>query len=952
MTPERYQRVKEVFLAVCERPEDQQDAQVVALCENDPELKGEVASLLESHRKAVHVNATEWFDQTSVRTQPDPPTGDPVRSTKTAQPDEDDRSPSTQRTRTGSGGRFHSGQVLCERYRIVSLLGAGGMGEVYRADDLTLDQPVALKFLPKNVASDPQWLERFHNEVRLSRQVAHANVCRVFDIGQIEGDQFITMEFIDGEDLASLLRRIGRLPRDKAVQISRQICAGLAAAHDRGVLHRDLKPANIMLDGRGQVRITDFGISSRVDGQPSASAGTPAYMAPEQFTRGEATVRSDIYALGLVLYEIFTGKPAFTAGSMPEYARLHRQSSPTHPSTFVADMDPLVERVIYRCMEKDPTKRPTSGLAVAAALPGGDPLAAALAAGETPSPEMVAAAGADQGFNVVRASILLVTTLVGLAACVMLSPRAMLLPRMPLTKAPAVLSDKAHQVLTDIGLTQNPRSRAQGFWLDPQYVSWLQRSENTRLRWDTTAWARSGAVLFWYRESPDYMVSRDEMGMVTLDEPSRSAPGMHTVLLDAQGGLRRLEIMPGDPPSPSPGDFSSLFHDAGLDMQNFTPITADSVKFTPPMFADHRAAWTGHMPDDPDHSVEIDAASLNGQPVFFQIVEPWKVQALQEGIEEQSDMPTNTIVVQFLLLCVAIASAIVLAWKNLRAGRGDAAGAQKLSAAFLFLGIVIWLLMASHVPEIFLEMRMLFRVAGFILVPAAVVWMFYLALDPYVRRIWPETIISWSRLLSGRLKDRLVAGHVLIGIAVAVGATLLGELGNLIPAYFGHAAAIPLLGYPMRFLGKENPAAVCVWALLMALYVGLLYLLSLVLFQLVFRRRWLASSAFVLLIPLNAIQWTDTGWMQWVQAAIVTGLFLLLMVRYGLVATISALWAIYIMRYIPITSDPGAWYWRQTQFAIVTLAATTIIAATITTRNWNPPVPHLVPLESEGKKGD
>ena len=135
------------------------------------------------------------------------------------------------------------------------------MGEVYRADDLKLGHPVALKFLPKDLADDPRRLQLFHDEVRLARQVSHPNVCRVHDIGEVDGQHFLSMEYIDGEDLRGLLRRIGRLPKDKGIEIAQQLCMGLAAAHEKGVLHRDLKPANIMLDGRGQVRITDYGLA-------------------------------------------------------------------------------------------------------------------------------------------------------------------------------------------------------------------------------------------------------------------------------------------------------------------------------------------------------------------------------------------------------------------------------------------------------------------------------------------------------------------------------------------------------------------------------------------------------------------------------------------------------------------------------------------------------------------
>jgi serine/threonine-protein kinase len=241
--------------------------------------------------------------------------------------------------------------VLDARYRIIALLGRGGMGEVYRADDLKLGNAVALKFLPPSLERDIGLLDRFHAEVRNARQIAHPNVCRVYDIGEIDGRHYFTMEYIDGEDLASLLRRIGRLPHDKAVELGHQLCAGLAAAHDVGLLHRDLKPANIMIDGRGRARITDFGLALRADeaGAVKEFAGTPAYMAPEQLSGGAASVRSDIYALGLILYEMFTGKRPFEGESRADWTRLHVEHTPRIPST-VTDVSPAVERAILRCL--------------------------------------------------------------------------------------------------------------------------------------------------------------------------------------------------------------------------------------------------------------------------------------------------------------------------------------------------------------------------------------------------------------------------------------------------------------------------------------------------------------------------------------------------------------------------------------------------------------------------
>src|SRR5216110_3137725 len=196
----------------------------------------------------------------------------------------DGRKTPTQSYDSIDDARFVPGTILSQRYRIVGLLGRGGMGEVYRAEDLKLGQAVALKFLPQEVTHSADRLARFYQEVRLARQVSHPNVCRVHDIAETGGQHFLSMEYIDGEDLASLLRRIGRLPSDKALELARQLCAGLAAAHDNGVLHRDLKPANVMIDGEGNARILDFGLAglSEEFSEEEMRAGTPAYMSPEQ----------------------------------------------------------------------------------------------------------------------------------------------------------------------------------------------------------------------------------------------------------------------------------------------------------------------------------------------------------------------------------------------------------------------------------------------------------------------------------------------------------------------------------------------------------------------------------------------------------------------------------------------------------------------------------------------
>lgn len=318
---------------------------------------------------------------------------------------------------TGSG--FAPGTLLAERYRIVASLGSGGGGEVFRADDLILKHPVALKLFPQHAGNEQESLDRLYKEVRLARQISHGNVCRVFDIGETAGRPFITMEFVSGEDLLSLLRRIGHLSPNKALQVSRQLCAGLAAAHEAGVLHRDLKPANIMLDARGNVRITDFGLAV-LAGDPShqADAGTPGYMAPEQLAGKEVTVRSDLYALGLVLYELFTGKRALEPRTATELVRGSvRRASRLDPMPGVHS---LVQQTIWRCLETNPAKRPASASHVGAALSQAARLGASAGVRRTPVPASIPVPAAPHGPRL--AWSIVGSTLAGAALMLMLAP--------------------------------------------------------------------------------------------------------------------------------------------------------------------------------------------------------------------------------------------------------------------------------------------------------------------------------------------------------------------------------------------------------------------------------------------------------------------------------------------------------------------------------------------------
>jgi eukaryotic-like serine/threonine-protein kinase len=813
--------------------------------------------------------------------------------------------------------RFTPGHVLADRYRIVSRLGKGGMGEVYRADDLRLGQSVALKFLPEGWGTDPVALAQLHEEVRLTRQISHPNVCRVYDIAETNGQTFLSMEFIDGEDLASLLRRIGRLPPDKGVEIARQICLGLAAAHDKGVIHRDLKPANIMLDGRGQVRVTDFGLArvmEKVTGD-DARSGTPAYMSPEQLTGKEATARSDIYALGLVLYEVFTGKKAFKAASQAELGKLQEKSSPPSPSSHVSDLDPAIERVILRCLERDPDRRPPSVLAVAAALPGGDPLAAALAAGETPSPEMVANAGESGTLSPVRGFALLAAVLFGLVVYLLLYNRVMMVGRVGLPEATDALALRARAVLK-LARQVEPFDRALGYDHDLNFLRWMEKNDTSPTRWERINQRPAAAIYFWYRQSPRHLVpslfypyaGSLEVSRISWDDPPPVVPGMASVKLDVSGNLLEFLRIPseGDAAEEKPPVWADWFGRAGLELGRFEEIPAPS--HVPPVFADQRHAWVGALEDQPSEKVAVQAATHNGRVVSFQVVTPWTGPDPAAGA--QGAGLSGSAVSQFHLFILVLVAMFVLGPYSLRTGRADTRGAFRLGVWVFVIQMVVWLVETHHVLDR-AELKLVVLGLAFALYWAALVAFSYLALEPFVRRWWPETIISWTRLLSGRVRDPLVGRDLLVGVLGGVAFTVVGQLGNQVPAWFGEAAPTPWWDWwvpntQVRGYWLGNFLINLVYSFRTAFFFNLLFLLLL---RVLLRKPWLAGLCYVLIWTVqNAldVEMLSPSW-GWLFFALNNLLLLGLLIRFGALAIIAASFVINTL-WFPMTLDLSASY--------------------------------------------
>lgn len=822
------------------------------------------------------------------------------------------------------GGRFTPGQILAERYRIVALAGRGGMGEVYRAEDLRLGQIVAMKFLPEKLSQDAATLSRFHAEVRNARQVSHPNVCRVFDIGEAESTLFLTMEYVDGEDLASVVRRIGRLSPDKATEIARQICAGLAAAHERGVIHRDMKPANVMLDGAGKIRITDFGlagIAADMRGE-DARAGTPAYMAPEQLAGKEVTAKSDIYSLGLILYEILTGKRAFEASTLAELIKQRESQTITNPSTLIRDLDPAIERVILRCLETDPDKRPSSALQVAAALPGGDPLAAALAAGETPSPQMVAAAGEKTGLAPRVAIPCLAAVLLSLALFVAVGLKEDGLERIHPENSPEVLATKSREIIANLGYPGTPVDKADGFTYDYDFLSHMDKDHSPTKQWDRELSKQRSILRYWYRQSPREMSPdgfwRDSLtpNVVTYADPPIALSGMVNLQLDPEGHLLDFLAIPPqkeEGPQPSrPPDWAALFSAAGLDVAQFH---STEPVWNPLTSADTRAAWDGLWPGT-SRPLHIEAATRHGRPVYFSLTGPW-TKPTRMAQEEQTRAAKTSQVIGLSIAFIIFAGGLFLAYRNYSRGRVDRQGALRLATLVFTLEIIICLFRAHFVPTMDMLGLVILGLSTALFVSACL-WVLYLALEPYVRRNWPQTIISWTRFLSGGFRDPLVGRDLLFGV-------LLGMFWLLVFTIYGffliRSGDSPRLTNPEFLQGTREGVALGLDTIIGSIRTTLVFFFLIVLLRALVRNRWLAAAIFVLLFTLTKVLGSDHPLIDAPVWVVIYGVAAFAVVRFGLVALAMAVLTVDVLLNIPITLDFSNWYAGRTLCILLIVAA-------------------------------
>ena len=845
--------------------------------------------------------------------------------------------PSEQRTLTTPGtegpsrplsdfaGAFPPGAILAERYRIVSPIGRGGMGLVYRAEDLRLGQTVALKFLPRELADDRTRLDFLYAEVRNARLISHPNVCRVFDIGEHEGRTFLSMEYVDGEDLASLLKRIGRLPAQKALEIAHELCAGLAAAHNQGIIHRDSKPANIMIDGRGQARIMDFGlaVSHREGDQSQELAGTPSYMAPEQWAGRGSSVKSDIYSLGLVFYELFTGHRPFEARTPAEFHQKQTVESPLPPSSHAPHIDPAVENIILRCLAKNPDSRPVSAIEIAAALPGGTPLQAAIAAGLTPSPEMVAAAGIEGSLKPLTAMGLLGLFFGLLVLSVLLSPRSRLLGEPGFKKNPEVLVERCGELIEKFGYSKTPRDRAFWFEADENLINWLSRKGSAVPERSLIPGLNERLVRFRYRQSPRPLVPDGNQGFVKENNPPFTIPGMVSVDLDTEGRLLRFLALPstlsseGD--SPETFDLNALFTAAGLDIKSFNPEPAAGVS---PIASDRYESWSGVLAKEPALPLQINVAALRGKPVFFEVRGPWDDQAsaMTFGFRfMRVILPAVWFPTVLLLLIVGI----YFARRNIYMRRGDLRGAFRISAfAFIAmaLGEAFW---SHHAYSTFGDFMWWIRGGlAFFLFDAVFIWVCYMAVDPAMRRYWPEQVISWNRFLSGRFRDPLVGRDILIGTAAGAAAAAAMFILKASPGWMylpgSWSAHIELFS----LLGAIKHWGMFFYLLGITVFYGVGYIAAMTVPFIIFRKKWAVVALCVVWVAVNMCLDASGSLQNQLLFGLIASLLMnSCMFRFGIFSTMTAFLTLNLLTRMPLNLEPQRWSGRAAGVTIIIVLA-------------------------------
>jgi serine/threonine-protein kinase len=812
---------------------------------------------------------------------------------------------------------FRTGdKVARERYLIVAKLGEGGMGEVYRAHDLALEQTVALKFLPRGRADDPEWKAKLREEVRLAQAVSHPCLCRVHDLGEHDGRLFLSMEFVGGGDLAATLSSFGRSSPEKVAAWAAQLCDGLTALHERGLLHRDLKPANVLLDARGNVRLADFGLAAVADRlqQADCRAGTLAYQAPEQLAGRGVSERSDLFSLGLVLYELTTGVRPFAGRTADELKRQHNQP-PKAPSELAPGVDPALDRTILRCLAIKESDRFASALEVKQSL------GLLLSPRETQKVEGSGLLRPRVALGWLAAALLLLALHAGLA------PWVMLWHKEPLRESPADLAHRARRTLQRLGHESHPDNSASAFAWD------LDRLAEIRGRDGPDRWAGSPVLYFWYREGPQPL---EPFYRLTPADPPLSA-GMTCVILDTEGDLLELRAVSDEKSGVGTVGrdeaVKALFEEAYLNLEAFEDAAPEG---TPPVYADERRAWSVKKDREPRHVYagerrgkkdheprRVEAAWCKGRVVWFLVQFEPPSGTTGSGKDRLAPRAHNRTGDELsgwgaALLALELLGGAILAWHNLALGRADVRGAWRVGLLCVVCHLIGWL-SASPLPQTAPALRnMLIVGLGTAAYWVPILAVAYLALEPSFRRRWPQCLSSWNRLVAGDFGDPLVGADVLRGVTAGLVLSLLVKLAPLVDRWRGIPSWQLKWFVGIRLAGPDVGLGCLFTALGTAVCTAFLVAVLFLVLTLLLRREWLAVGATSALFVSTAVRGylaTYEGspcgaWpvVLWCGAALIELGFFLVLWRLGVLTSVVGWFTGSLVSTMPVTLRPAEWY--------------------------------------------
>jgi serine/threonine-protein kinase len=589
----------------------------------------------------------------------------------------------------------------------------------------------------------------------------------------------------------------------------------------------------------------------------------------------------------------------------------------------VKDLNPVIERVILRCLETEPSARPATVLSVAAAMPGGDPLAAALAAGETPSPQMVAASGETAGLRPRVAVACLAGVLLALSVVTYLGIHYSGLGKMRLELTPEVLAQKAREIVTRLGYPERPADSAFGLHYDSDFQQYVEKNDKPHPDWDAVLAARPSPLGLWYRQSPDNMVAdgfRDQLlnpGIVTSSDPPTVLSGMINVRLDPQAQLTYFQAIPpqkesSNAPSATAFDWNVLFAAAGLDPAKFqkTEPAWNSLAVS-----DARMAWTGTWPGT-TRPLRIEAASWHGKPVFLSLIGDWTKAERAKSPDDTTGQKVGSILALVLGLS-SLFGAVYLARRNYRQGRGDREGAFRLASVMFALEMLLWLCRGHFVPRLDIFFLFIIAISTGLFV-SGTTWVLYLALEPWVRRRWPQTIISWSRLLSGQFRDPLVGRDILFGVMLGVVWILIFQIRYIRMMHLGASPGIAQTEYL-----EGGRAALGAWLMQVpGSILGTLQFFFLLLgLKVVLRKDWIAAMMFVAVFALPRGLTSSYVAVELPTQILIYAIAVLIVFRFGLVPLACGIFTVNMLANVPFTSDLSAWYMTTSVLALLSVVA-------------------------------